>query len=742
MYSISRFKDQFAISQRSMGMVISFVGPILVAIVLMKIFKVEFALFPVSHTFGWRSPSAVEFLRSVATAPLTRVAVAIGVVYFIWVQARQKHFKAAFVSVAAVVLSLCLAKVVLLTFREDASLATFLLRTLQKATDDFCRWVNIFRADIKFLLAYTLFVYALSKSGKALQPYVFFGLLVLNSVFLILGALEVAYYSKTGIVFAPGDLPVLIYLLQNSADLWPIIKSEFNYTVALPLLLLLALAGAPLLIERTIFGKSRSAVLASKTSNFTTYKIALASVVLLMLVPTDKLDQQFFRLTGNTFNAVGRGALKSFASLANSDLADPHIKGFDFTGLEFVPATGTVTEARPPVHRPLNVVVIMLESVRARSTELYNESLKNTPFLKELGKKSLVVEEMYAVIPRTSAAWVSVLQGIYPSTNTVMARWAEQQQAHSRDFPSLPKLLAPHGYKSAFFVPTNTKYENEGRFLSNMGFDRVTIDKDYDSTGFERPSYLGIEDRVMLKPIASWIDEQTKTNTPFFLAVMTNVGHHKYEFPTYWKKQNFVQDEDENNYLNCISYIDDFLSKLFSEFSERKILDSTVFIILGDHGDSFGEHDVRLRALTLYDDELHVPMLIFAPGLYPNGGKLYGAHQQIDVLPTIADLLGYTMEGGRVPGLSVIARAKTPKPLFFSTIMDDMSLAMRLGSRKYIYNFDRTPMEVYDLVLDKDENRNIAKTVSSADLAWAEREMLEWSRKVRLTFASSHLSRN
>jgi arylsulfatase A-like enzyme len=238
----------------------------------------------------------------------------------------------------------------------------------------------------------------------------------------------------------------------------------------------------------------------------------------------------------------------------------------------------------------------------------------------------------------------------------------------------------------------------------------------------------------MLKPIASWIDEQSKTNTPFFLAVMTNVGHHKYGFPTYWKKKVFVRDEDENDYLNCISYIDDFLSRLFSEFSERKLLDSTIFVILGDHGDSFGEHQVRLRALTLYEDELHVPMLIFAPSLYPNGGKLSGAHQQVDVLPTIADLLGYTIEGGGIPGSSIIAETKISKPLFFSTIMDNMSLAMLRGSQKYIYNFDRSPMEVYDLALDKSESRNIARNMSSADLDRAEREMLSWSRKVRVSF--------
>src|SRR4029077_433367 len=83
-----------------------------------------------------------------------------------------------------------------------------------------------------------------------------------------------------------------------------------------------------------------------------------------------------------------------------------------------VPDLSTASIAAAPASRtrPLNVVIVMLESVRADATTIYSPTLPTTPYLVELAKESLIVDDMYAVIPRTWAAWLATLAGRYPGT--------------------------------------------------------------------------------------------------------------------------------------------------------------------------------------------------------------------------------------------------------------------------------------------------------------------------------------
>src|SRR5690606_33638062 len=98
----------------------------------------------------------------------------------------------------------------------------------------------------------------------------------------------------------------------------------------------------------------------------------------------------------------------------------------------------------------------------------------------------------------------------------------------------------------------------------------------------------------------------------------------------------------------------------------RGLLESTAIVIMGDHGDAFGEHGPRQHTLALYEETLHVPMLVHLPGGARAGERVRGPRQEIDVLPTIADILGFEIEGGRAPGRSVFEETPIGRRLFFS----------------------------------------------------------------------------
>ena len=127
----------------------------------------------------------------------------------------------------------------------------------------------------------------------------------------------------------------------------------------------------------------------------------------------------------------------------------------------------------------------------------------------------------------------------------------------------------------------------------------------------------------------------------------------------------------------------------------------TIFVFIGDHGQMFDEHGAKQIHNAIYQEGLHVPALIFAPGMALQAGTVRGPRQQIDILPTIVELLGYRIEGAELPGQSLLRAVDADRKLYYTSSIDWSFLAARHGQRKYIYSFERQPTEVFDL--DKDD---------------------------------------
>ena len=697
------------------------VAPVLVALCAIKAYKTTFALWPVTRTFDWTPPGRLQAVGWVVTSPLFALAaIAFGLAYA-GLGIKQRRLSVLPAICALVLPTLVLVNSLRVQSGRDSSFSLhFLNHFMRSAIQALEYWIVMLRADFLVVTGYFLLILLARAYWRGRRSTILF--CALNAFFLLVAGLELANYLRTGVTNAG---PLLVYLLDNASDLAPLIRSETDAVavaaLVLPLASLLLTPG----IRRLGVGMLANGIRRCRPSAAAAASVLGMLLVVSMFAVPNRADQQYHRFEGNVFaNLTG--------AMWRAAVGTPGVRaGFK----RHVPDRRHIRFEATPARKRMNVVVVMLESVRAQSTGLHNRRLHNTPFLDSLARKSLVAEDMHAVVPRTSAAWVGVLQGIFPTTNTVMMRWAQDSRAI--DSPSLPRLLRPHGYRSAFFAPTHLHYENEGQLITNMGFDRVFVDQNYDTRGFDRTTYFGYEDRIMLRPIMSWVDAQHRDGAPFFLTVMTNVGHHDYKVPSRWPIRKFAAAEDENSYLNCIAYIDDFLSRLIQEFDQRGLAESTVFVILGDHGDSFGEHGVRERAMTLYQEVLHIPALIYAPSLFPDGGRITGLRQQIDVLPTIAQLLDMQIVGGNMPGTSLLEPVPKDRRIFFSTIFDDLSLAMRKGSRKYIYNFDRSPMLAYDLSAQGGEFRDVAAQLTGVEIAQVERDMLDWSDRAKLEMLST-----
>ncbi len=369
-----------------------------------------------------------------------------------------------------------------------------------------------------------------------------------------------------------------------------------------------------------------------------------------------------------------------------------------------------------------NVVLISLESTRARSVTPYNPSLETTPFLDELSKKSIFAERAYSTFPHTSKALTSVNCGIYPDPLT------EIREAEPGGVPArcLPTLLSEQGYNTAYFQSATEKFENRPQLTENFGYEYFQALEDMDKEGFQQAGYLGYEDDIMLQPSKKWLEDNGEKG-PFVAMYDTITPHHEYLAPDRYGRKDFAEDDVFNRYLNSVRYVDFFVRNLINQYKDLGLYEDTVFVILGDHGEAFGEHGVKGHDGVPYEEGLKIPLMIVDSQL-PEGLRI-GADTpvtQMDIVPTLLGMLGYETSGGDYPGKSILGSLPEDRTFFFNCRPDPLCTTRIEGYQKYIYNYGTKPDEVYDLRKDSLEKNNIAEEIPAGELERWREELLKW----------------
>jgi arylsulfatase A-like enzyme len=199
--------------------------------------------------------------------------------------------------------------------------------------------------------------------------------------------------------------------------------------------------------------------------------------------------------------------------------------------------------------------------------------------------------------------------------------------------------------------------------------------------------------------------------------------------PDGYEEEKYVEDEDLNRYLNAIRLQDTFLQDLFDQYKDLGLYDDTIFVVLGDHGEAFGEHGLFTHGNTPHEEALRIPMLVHDPKRFENGARVEEPVSQLDVLPTIADLLGYEIDGGAYQGSSFLEPLPEDRPLHFSCWGAESCLASLEGTEKYIYYYDNQPDQLFDLSEDPLEQENLASE-RQEDAEKRRSELLAWRSKV------------
>src|SRR5262249_29376716 len=99
-------------------------------------------------------------------------------------------------------------------------------------------------------------------------------------------------------------------------------------------------------------------------------------------------------------------------------------------------------------------------------------------------------------------------------------------------------------------------------------------------------------------------------------------------------------ERDHELYLGEVLYTDAELTKLLDGLDALGLADATVVTLTADHGEEFGEHGLPGHGKALFEESLHVPLIVRAPGIAPAGARVPALASLIDVVPTALELAG------------------------------------------------------------------------------------------------------
>ncbi len=421
------------------------------------------------------------------------------------------------------------------------------------------------------------------------------------------------------------------------------------------------------------------------------------------------------------------------------------------------------SELPPPSPGSPNILVIVLDTVRADHLSLYGYRLATTPNLERFAAQGTVFEEAFSSSSWTVPSHVSLLTGHYPREES------QSQYELSSRFPTLPEEFARRGYRTGGFSGNTFHFTRQRGFargflhfedffhsISDMA-SRTIYGRKFCRMVLTRLGFMDIPGRKTADQVnreaLNWID--AAKDRPFFVFLNYFDTHDPYLPPEPYRSRFSVPpnpggkppggvinellngDEapvsqaqlitEQQAYDGALSYLDDWIGKLLAALEERGLVNNTIVVITADHGESFGEHGIT-HGKTLYREVIHVPLMIRWPGHVPAGLRIRQPVTNAALSATLVDLLSperkITFPGPPLTQLwkTSDSAASWPDPIaeleqkhfdvlkkfriYYgdskSLITDRWQYIQTENAGDELYDWDQDPIEVVDRVNDPD----------------------------------------
>ncbi|MDD5065997.1 MAG: LTA synthase family protein [bacterium] len=350
---------------------------------------------------------------------------------------------------------------------------------------------------------------------------------------------------------------------------------------------------------------------------------------------------------------------------------------------------------------PYNIVIIVLESFRMQDTGMpEGEPAEVTPFFNSLSRQGLLFTRFYS-------SGVQTAKGLVASHCSVLTYHGDREIKYFPDtkYYGLGNFLNEHGYRDGLFlVGENPKYDKMDTFFRKIGYGKIIGLEAFPASA---PRFgWGVHDEALFDKA---VEELDRLKPPFYVTLLTTSNHHPYELPDK-RFYRFSRKGYYGKFLAAMSYSDWALSCFFRKIRNKAYFSNTIFILFGDHGESTQvQQETTLLKKDLREENIRVPLLIYAPatGLKPGRSSALGS--LVDILPTLCDLIRIYPDKAPWVGQSLFRRERDAWAFSQNSFGESM-IAVMWKDYKLVYNFTRQGYTLFRTNPEKAEEKEIPLT--------------------------------
>jgi arylsulfatase A-like enzyme len=427
--------------------------------------------------------------------------------------------------------------------------------------------------------------------------------------------------------------------------------------------------------------------------------------------------------------------------------------------------TPPATPAAPTVSADTPVIIYLIDTLRADRLGLYGYGKPTSPRIDALAKESVVFDAAYAAAPWTLPSVASLMTSTYSCEHGLL----RHNLRLSPKLITLAERLQALGYATAGYYQ-NTLIGPITALDRGLQISELHAE----ATRSFLPEARAFLDQIGGKPFFLYLHTMEPHNIeqvpPQYLKTLGHVSVDDREvYTAHWDGMNMslrvdrqvgqplgtVDNEaDVRHAMASLAALGDAITRLYDAavlqadtnlgevvdlLKERGLWDRALFIVLADHGESFGDHGTWFHEHTVYEELIRVPLLVHFPKGAFGGKRINERVSLLDVMPTILDYLGDRDRCTGCRGQSMmplirgseaawrpaeVTALRINRNSYFrphKELRGDLNVAVRDGSLKGIWNDEVSRLELYDLATDPGELRDLATDSAKAGRDLAQR---------------------
>lgn len=318
-----------------------------------------------------------------------------------------------------------------------------------------------------------------------------------------------------------------------------------------------------------------------------------------------------------------------------------------------------------------NVVVVMLESIRASELRSWAEGGLLAPSIDDFSERYIKANQFYANTNFTVKAEMATWCGLFDhNAKPPLSKYSDHLL-----LDCLPEHLKRRGYVTRFYHGYQSRFYNRREFLPKVGFDSGLFYADLDEGAAVEKIGWGISDEAML---GIMLDELSSSSSPFFAHITTLSSHYPFhwQWPAKSQPTDFVESGDKlyDNYRRAVAYEDYAFGKFWEAFKSSPLAENTIVLVTADHGVwTFSPEDMQKNDPVLLDEKFfRVPLMIYHPDI-DQPMVIEQVSSQIDIAPTLLAMLGLPYD--HFIGKNMLVEVEQP----WALMMKSGQLVARIG---------------------------------------------------------------